>query len=652
MNSSERALILAPQGRDSILAASLLEKIGQEAHRCDDFQSLLGSLEEGAGMAIVAIEALQHFDLSPLLSWIDRQPAWSDFPFVILSHRVSTPEQHPMLRRLKEIAGNVIFLERPFHPDALTNVVENALRGRRRQYQARSSLEERESLLRQLAVEKERTQDALRGEQALSALLLTSVPAGIVAYDFDLNVTIWNPVMERLLGIPAQNAIGSSLVRLLGDGNAALIGSRLKNALNGIAGPVEEIGVQDHLGGHLFLESQHAPLRGGDGEIAGGAAFFRDISERRQIEEQLRQSQKMETIGQLTGGVAHDFNNLLAAIQGNLELLRKRLQNDPSAMRYVEGALQGTGRGATLTARLLAFARKQELNPQPTDLAQLLRGMKGLIERSVGPLIEVHLKIGSNLPPARVDLNQLEMAVLNLCVNSRDAMPDGGRLDISVETRDGAMARAGLHGPFLVIGVSDTGFGMDEATAAKAIEPFFSTKELGKGTGLGLSMVHGLAQQLGGAVRLHSQLGHGTTAEIWLPVTDQPIVSESAPTVEPSDVPPSRILVVDDDALIAMNTVALVEDLGHVAVEANSGRKALEILASGEAIDAMITDFAMPGMNGVELAGKARAMRPELPILLASGYAELPSGLNLDLPRLGKPFMQSDLAAKLTELLS
>jgi len=165
-------------------------------------------------------------------------------------------------------------------------------------------------------------------------------------------------------------------------------------------------------------------------------------------------------------------------------------------------------------------------------------------------------------------------------------------------------------------------------------------------------MVHGLAQQLGGAVRLHSQLGHGTTAEIWLPVTDQPILSESAPTVEPSDVPPSRILVVDDDALIAMNTVALVEDLGHVAVEANSGRKALEILASGEAIDAMITDFAMPGMNGVELAGKARAMRPELPILLASGYAELPSGLNLDLPRLGKPFMQSDLAAKLTELLS
>lgn len=652
MSTSERALILAPQGRDGLLAASLLEKMGQEARRCADFDSLLVSLDEGAGMAIIAIEALQYLDLSPLLSWIGSQPPWSDFPFVILSHRASTAEQHPMLRRLQAMAGNVIFLERPFHPDALTNVVENALRGRRRQYQARTSLEERGHLLLQLAMEKERTQEALRGEQALSSLILTSVPAGIVAYDLELKVTIWNPIMERLMGVPAREAVGATLVDLLGDGNPELISTRLKDALGGIAGPVEEIEIQNQAAVHLVLESQHAPLRGGDGQIVGGAAFFRDISERREVEEQLRQSQKMETIGQLTGGVAHDFNNLLAAIQGNLELLRKRLPEDPLATRYFEGAWQGASRGAALTARLLAFARKQELNPQPTDLGQLLEGLKGLIERSVGPLIAVHTETEPSLPPARVDRNQLELALLNLSVNARDAMPDGGRLDISLVKRDGGMAQAGLRGPFLVLSVVDTGFGMDEATAAKAIEPFFSTKELGKGTGLGLSMVHGLALQLGGAFHLRSQKGRGTTAEIWLPITDQPVLVETAPNLEANDVPSSRILVVDDDALIAMNTVALVEDLGHVALEANSGRKALEILASGEVIDAMITDFAMPGMNGAELASKARALRPKLPILLASGYAELPSGLEMELPRLGKPFMQSDLAAKLSELLS
>ncbi len=652
MNTSERALVLAPQGRDGVLAASLLEKMGHIAAPCETFRELIAMLEEGAGMAIIAIEALQHVDLAPLLSWIERQPPWSDFPFVILSHRVSSPEQHPMLLRLQAIVGNVMFLDRPFHPSALANVVENALRGRRRQYQARSSLEERERLLQELAIEKERTQDQLLGEQALSDLLLTSVPAGIVAYDPELRVTIWNPVMERLLGIHADEAIGAPLARLIGDGSAERIADRLRDALAGVAGPVEEIELENDLTGRLVLESQHAPLRGGDGHIVGGAAFFRDISERRRIEEQLRHSQKMETIGQLTGGVAHDFNNLLAAVQGNLELLRKRLPDDPLIQRYLDGALQGASRGAALTARLLAFARKQDLKPQPTDLAQLLEGMRGLIERSVGPLVAVQFEIEPQLPPARVDLNQLELAVLNLAVNARDAMPDGGQLVIALQSRDGRDARAGLHGQFLRLSVTDTGSGMDEATAARAIEPFFSTKELGKGTGLGLSMVHGLALQLGGVLRLVSKLDAGTTVEIWLPATSSPVAAVAEPAPPVTEAPPSRILVVDDDALIAMNTVDLVEDLGHIAIEANSGRKALEILSSSEPIDAMITDFAMPGMNGMELAGKARELRPELPILLASGYAELPAGTNLQLPRLGKPFLQADLAAKLSELLA
>jgi CheY-like chemotaxis protein len=237
-------------------------------------------------------------------------------------------------------------------------------------------------------------------------------------------------------------------------------------------------------------------------------------------------------------------------------------------------------------------------------------------------------------------------------VNARDAMLDGGELTISLAARDGAEALSGLSGRFLKLSVTDTGSGMDAATLRSAIEPFFSTKELGKGTGLGLSMVHGLAVQLGGTLRLRSKLGEGTTAELWLPVSSTPIDDLPIVAVKKAEAPRSRILVVDDDVLIAMNTVDLVEDLGHIALEANSGKRALEILAGDDQIDAMVTDYAMPGMNGVELASKARELRPRLPILLASGYAELPSGAELQLPRLGKPFLQADLALKLSQLLT
>jgi CheY-like chemotaxis protein/two-component sensor histidine kinase len=361
----------------------------------------------------------------------------------------------------------------------------------------------------------------------------------------------------------------------------------------------------------------------------------------------------METIGQLTGGVAHDFNNLLAAIQGNLELLAKRLPNDPQIRRFIDGALQGAQRGASLTSRLLAFARRQDLRPEATDLADLLEGMRALMERSIGPLIAVDLDIEPGLPPAKVDSNQLELAILNLAVNARDAMPDGGRLTISLQQRSGADSGLDIKGNFLCLAVTDTGTGMDEATLKSAIEPFFSTKELGKGTGLGLSMVHGLAVQLGGALKLTSKLGEGTTAALWLPVASTPI--KEVLDLEPEQIiapPASVILVVDDDALINMNTVDMLEDLGHTVIEAYSGKEALEILQSGRQVDALITDFAMPGMTGVELANRARELLPDLPILLATGYADLPSGTTIDLPRLGKPYHQADLAVQVGRLLT
>ena len=306
---------------------------------------------------------------------------------------------------------------------------------------------------------------------------------------------------------------------------------------------------------------------------------------------------------------------------------------------------QGVQRGTALTQRLLAFARKQDLQLEPGDLARVVRGMSDLIERAVGAGIEVRIDLPQTLPAALIEANQIELAILNLVVNARDAMPDGGLLTITVEQVEASIGEL-PHGPYLRLSVTDTGHGMSRETLEKATDPFFSTKELGKGTGLGLSMVHGLAMQLGGALQLTSTEGCGTRAELWLPTTTaiaQPPDETSTQDVE--NLPSMKILVVDDDALISMSTVDMLEDLGHEVLEANSGMRAMEILRDGERVDLMITDYSMPKMNGIELATSARELRPDLPILLATGYAELPSRPAIDLPRIDKPYHQERLAA-------
>ena len=377
------------------------------------------------------------------------------------------------------------------------------------------------------------------------------------------------------------------------------------------------------------------------------AAMLEEMAQREKAEEKLRQSQKLEMIGQLTGGVAHDFNNLLMAVIGNLELLRKRTPHDANTKKLIDGAIQGAHRGASLTQRLLAFARRQDLKIEPTDLARLVHGMKELVERSIGKHIELAIKIENDVPPVLVDANQVELAILNLAVNSRDAMPDGGQLMIQIGRHASEESLELPTGSFVRIAVVDTGTGMDRNTLLKATEPFFSTKELGKGTGLGLSMVHGLARQLGGALRISSTLGHGTTAELFVPATTNiPVVSDTLDHAAAKQPAASKlkVLVVDDDALILMSTAMMVADLGHEVIETTSGAEALDILRSDGKIDLLISDFSMPKMNGAQLAKAASEICPELPILLATGYAELPSGSDLGLPRIGKPYQQEQLA--------
>lgn len=368
---------------------------------------------------------------------------------------------------------------------------------------------------------------------------------------------------------------------------------------------------------------------------------------------QLFEAQKLDTIGQLTGGVAHDFNNLLMAALGSLGLLKKRLPLEDRHLRLLDNAIQAAERGAALTQRLLAFARRQELKPQAVDVIQVVDGIENLLQRAIGPGVRFAKQMPRQLAAVLVDANQLELALLNLAVNARDAMPNGGVITVSAEEQlvSGAHPQPYLAlGPYVRIRVSDSGSGMDEITLAKATEPFFTTKGPGKGTGLGLSMVHGLAAQSGGTLVLSSAPDQGTSVDLWLPVA----ADASAPSVELFDVPDAvaapgfvarTILVVDDDALVGMGTAAMLEDLGHTAIEVMSGAKALEALTANQRIDLVITDHAMPGMTGAELARRIRASRPELPIILASGYAELPDIEGLaDLLRLGKPFAQAQLA--------
>ena len=380
---------------------------------------------------------------------------------------------------------------------------------------------------------------------------------------------------------------------------------------------------------------------------------LREESDRReQAQAALMQAQKIETMGQLVGGVAHDFNNLLMAVIGNLDLLTRHLSDDPRQGRLLSGALEGARRGATLTQRLLAFARKQELQTRPVDVSALIEGMRGLIERSIGPMVDLKVVPNHAAPPALADPNQLEMALLNLAINARDAMPSGGSLIVGVDEREpGANHPRLAPGRYVCLSIRDTGTGMDAPTLEKAVEPFFSTKGVGKGTGLGLSMVHGLAEQSGGLFELTSELGFGATATLWLPAATGAVAEVAAPVRPKLAARSATILLVDDDPLIAASTTDLLEDLGHKVVEVHSGPAALGALESGLEPDLIITDHAMPGMTGAELAARIRQRSPALPILLATGYAELQGPQPLDLPRLAKPYTQAQLSTEIARLL-
>ncbi|MEO8058861.1 MAG: PAS domain S-box protein [Burkholderiales bacterium] len=505
--------------------------------------------------------------------------------------------------------------------------------------------------------ERRKAEESLhRSEEQFRLLVQGVTDYAIYLLDPEGIVTNWNVGAQRIKGYLPEEVIGSHFSRFYRpeDRERGQPQTALATAIR--EGRFESEGWRVRKdGSHFWANVVVDPIRDDAGRLVGFAKVTRDVTERHnnqlaleRTREALFQSQKLEAIGRLTGGVAHDFNNLLMVVLSSLELLRKRVPDDESLKRLIDNAALGAKRGVTLTQRMLAFARRQELEPVSVDVRSLIHGMKDLIERSVDPTIEVSLDLPAELCPILIDANQLELAILNLVVNARDAMPEGGSVKITAR-RETVSAEAGgiAPGPYICLAISDSGCGMNPETLARATEPFFTTKGSGKGTGLGLPMVYGLAAQSGGNFVLSSVEGRGTTAELWLPVASaEASQAQGAAVARESrqELAPMLIVAVDDDPLVLAGTVSMLEDLGHTVLAAASGQQALALVLGDARVAMLVTDLVMPGMTGAELAAHLGAERPGLPIVLASGFADIPPALDRRAVRLAKPFDRAQLS--------
>jgi len=655
------AVVLAPRGRDAPVAQAMLREAGLAAEVAPDLPALVRLLRAGAGFAVITEESLRSADLREIVAFLGDQAEWSDFPFILLTERGGGLERNPAAVRLLEILGNVTFLERPFHPTTLISLARAALRARLRQYEARARLEtirEGEERLR-LAMSAGDLGSwsldvATRQFQASDECLAHFGRRPGDPADYDTLVATIHPDdlenRERLLerSLATGEDYHGEYRCIWPDGSLHWIETRGRME-RGIDGqPLRLVGVSHDITGRRDAEAALLKFAADlEKRVEESAA------EREAVSAQLHEAQKLETLGQLTGGVAHDFNNLLTPVIGNLDMLR-RVHDDERSQRLLGSALEAAERAKTLVSRLLAFARRQVLEARPIDTVLVIGGMLDFIRRTLGPQIDIVLDMAKDLPAAMVDPNQLELALLNLSVNARDAMPDGGQLSISVSAEEIEAHVSGhnpalLAGRYIVLRIADTGTGMDEETLRRAVEPFYSTKGVGKGTGLGLSMVHGLAAQSGGALTLRSTPGEGTTAELWLPVAELPAEKMAAHRDEA--IAPMRsltILLVDDEELVRHGTAEMLADMGHEIVQAGSGAQALRLLRADH-YDALVSDYLMPGMTGMGLAAEARLIVPGLPVLLISGFADVTDGDNGDIPRLAKPFRQGELAGALAQ---
>jgi len=516
---------------------------------CHGVDEVLQRAETDAAAVFIAEEGLFGHDLKSLSDWVDHQPTWSDFPFVVLTSKHQQPAVAAWRQRMVAALRNVSLLERPVQSITLTSAIQAAVRGRLRQYEVRALIEARE-----------------KASQELEAL-----------------------VVERTSELEKTN---------------------------------------------LELRTQ--------------------MAERAHIEETLRQTQKIEAIGQLTGGIAHDFNNLLMVISGGLDMLDRRA--DPERRkRLMDGMRQAAQRGSALTRQLLAFSRRQSLAPEPVDLAQRITQMRELLDRSLRGDVQVKQEFAPDLWPVEVDPGELELVILNLAVNARDAMPEGGNILLQARNAPDELV-LGRRGDFVRLAVIDTGTGIPDEVRNRVFDPFFTTKEIGKGSGLGLAQVYGFARQSGGTVWIDSECGQGTSVVMLLPRSaDLPSpIKDQPPADDAVNLSAGNVLLVDDDEEVAALVAEMLEHLGYQVTSAASAAAALGALANGRGIDIVFSDVMMPGgMNGLELAREIRTRNLDVPVLLTSGYAEAVkrSAETEGVQILAKPYRLEELAAALKTAL-
>jgi PAS domain S-box-containing protein len=478
-------------------------------------------------------------------------------------------------------------------------------------------------------------------------------------------IVSWNPGAERIKGYTAEEILGRSFHQFYTPEDQAKGLPAQALAMAEATGKFEGEGWRVRKDGSKFWASVLIDaLRGEDGQLIGFAKITRDMTERRLMQEQLHQSQKMEAIGQLTGGVAHDFNNLLTVILGNLDRLSQTLP--PEQIRWrraVDQALEAGQRAANLTQQLLAYARRQPLKPKPVDVNRLLERWTEVLRRTLPERINIRRIADDHVGFAEVDPNQLESALLNLAVNGRDAMPSGGTLTIETATAHISAADARLlpefkAGNYVLICVTDTGSGMAPAVLERAFEPFFTTKPIGQGTGLGLSQVFGFVKQSGGHVKIYSRPGHGTTVKVYLPqlnAADVNFTDSNQSTKIGSSAHTETILLVEDNDAVRTFTTDCLRDFGFNVMEAADASEALKILDQNSRIDLLFTDIGLPGLNGRELAATVHRRYPRVRLLFTSGYAQMPgtttSNALADIPLLSKPFTRAQLYQRISEAL-
>jgi PAS domain S-box-containing protein len=671
-STEERILVLAPRGRDAQVIAQVLAGSALTCATCGDYPALMRELDAGAGAAVIAEEALHGADLDLLTAWLAQQASWSDFPFVLLVSRQAAPRKEAA-RILLGNAANVLLLERPLNAETIRRATVSALRARKRQYQARSDLEVRIRAEERLHI----ALDAGRlgaWEVDLPGMELQASDTckrnfgqdPLLPFSYDRLVSAIHeedrPHQQQVVAAAIAAGGGFSIeCRVIWpDGSLHWLHIQGKATLDAQGRPVALAGVSQDIterraAERRLRESQEAlrelnetleqRIDARTAELAqANDRLMREITERERAQVALVQAQKMEAVGQLTGGIAHDFNNLLNVISGNVELI-ERYSADERVRRMAQTARRSAERGAKLTGQLLAFSRSQSLDLRAVDLKHLMGEVRDLLSAAIGPEIQLEFCMAPDMPRVTADLSQTELAILNLAINARDAMPDGGRLTIECALRS---PPAGLlpPGEYAVVSVRDNGQGINPEILGKVFDPFFTTKALGKGTGLGLSQVYGIAQQSGGAARIESRAGCGTTVEIWLPLAPQDQAEEAAArAAEPlRSAGPARILVVEDDPGVRQFIVECLEMSGHRVTQAEHGEAGLAQIESAEP-DLMIVDFLMPGMNGAQLAAEVSIKCPNLPIIIATGYADMQEiervvGKNAVLK---KPFQMRDL---------